>query len=114
MIYKQCIDACMDTTKACDRLSGEGCEKSKECHPAHCHSILAAEVCTLVGRLTAKGICHKELFDICAKICDECGEKCKSIDHEYAKDCADACKNCAEKCRTCSEDCKDNKCCSTL
>lgn len=106
MIYKQCIDNCFDAVKACDRLSVEGCETAKDCKPAHCHAVICAEVCALVGRLTAKGICHKELYELCAKICDECNTKCESIDNKYTKDCKDACKKCAESCRACSEDCK--------
>lgn len=105
MIYKQCIDACFDATKACDRYGAEGLH-DKGCPPGHCHAIIAGEVCTLVGRLTAKGVCHKELFELCAKICEECAEKCKNSDNEHAKDCTVACKKCAETCRVCQEDCK--------
>jgi hypothetical protein len=106
MIYKQCIDACFDCVKACDRLSVEGCEKTKECLPGHCHSIRCAEVCNLVGRLTAKGICPKDMYELCAKVSDECAKKCEGIDNEYGKACLESCKKCAEACRTCHEDTK--------
>ncbi|MBA3814794.1 MAG: hypothetical protein H0X26_10015 [Alphaproteobacteria bacterium] len=106
MIYKKCIDACMDATKACDRLSVEGCKKSTECCPGHCHAIVAAEVSNLIGRLTAKGMCCKDLFELCAQVCEGCAEKCKGMDHEHAQECVDACKKCAETCRACHEDCK--------
>lgn len=123
MIYKQCIDACFDSIKACDRYaaecykeskeskecavdSTEACDTSKKCTPGHCHAIIAAEVCALVGRLTAKGICHKELYELCAKICDECAAKCERTDNQHANACAVACKKCAESCRSCQADCE--------
>jgi hypothetical protein len=106
MIYKECIDRCFETVKACDRLSVKECEADKDCKPAHCHAVICAEVCALVARLTAKGICHKELYDLCANICDECHAKCNGIDNKCAKDCEEACKKSAESCRACAADCK--------
>lgn len=106
MIYKQCIDACFDCVKACDRSSCEGCKTAKECLPSHCHTIICAEICNMVGRLTAKGVCHKELYELCAKICDECATKCEGAENNFVKDCAAACKKCAASCRVCQEDCK--------
>jgi len=111
MIYKQCIDSCFDCVKACDRFSVEGCEKSKECEPGHCHAIICADVCNLVGRLTSKGVCDKELYELCAKVCDEFAKKCESakcegVNAEYIKASVEAAKKCAETCRVCQEDCK--------
>lgn len=113
MIYKQCIDACFDAVKACDRYCFEHCkgaahedEKSKECCERHCKALVCAEVCNLVGRLTAKGLCHKELYELCAKVCEDCADACKGCDNEYVKDCAAICKKCADSCHTCKEDCK--------
>ncbi|MBX9786582.1 MAG: four-helix bundle copper-binding protein [Alphaproteobacteria bacterium] len=106
MIYKNCIDACFDCVKACDRCSCEGCDISKDCGPLRDCCVLSAEVCNLVGRLTARGICCAELYDICAKICDDCAKECSKVNNEYAKACAEACKKCAETCRACSTDCK--------
>jgi len=60
----------------------------------------------MVGRLTAKGVCHKELYELCAKICDECATKCEGAENNFVKDCAAACKKCAASCRVCQEDCK--------
>jgi hypothetical protein len=109
MIYKECIDKCFDCVKACDRCSEEGGKTSKECRESHDMLTVCAEVCALVGRLTAKGICCGDIYDLCAKICDECAQKCNKIDHAYAKDCADAAKKCAEACRKCSMDCCNEK-----
>src|ERR1700722_1023896 len=109
MIYKQCIDACFESVKASDRCSGEACKTDKECATSHCHTSSAAEVCNLVGRLTAKGVCSKELYELCAKICEECAEKCQGTESKLTKDCAAACKKCAEACRACYEDCKKCK-----
>lgn len=107
MIYKNCIDACFDCVKACERCAHEGKERMDICHTC-------AEICTLVGRVTARGHCSSKIYKLCAEICDECVKKCEKLDDEYAKDCVKAAKKCAEACRTCAADCekceKDNQC----
>ena len=106
IIYKNCIDACFDCVKACDRCANEGCKISKECTYGHDCASVCAEVCNLVGRLTARGHCCSDLYELCAKYCDECAKKCEKIEHEYAKACAAAAKKCAEACRVCKADCE--------
>jgi hypothetical protein len=105
MIYKNCIDACFDCVKACDRCSDEGSKISKECTYSHDMTSVCAEVCNLVGRLTSRGLCCSELYELCAKYCDECARTCEKINHEYAKSCAISAKKCAEACRACKTDC---------
>jgi len=106
MIYKNCIDACFDCVKACDRCACEGCKTSKECAPVHACTASCAEVCNLVGRQTARGLCCSDLYELCAKYCDECAKQCEKSDHEHAKSCAAAAKKCAEACRKCQTDCE--------
>ncbi len=105
MIYKECIDKCFDAVKACDRCSEEDCKISAECAKSHHMTVICSEICLVVGRLTAKGICYKELYEMCAKICDECSAKCCKLEHPHAKCCSEALKACAEACRKCSADC---------
>ncbi len=122
MIYKNCIDACFDVVKAAERCGFECCHKeskeSKECSTEkHCSTdkhccaskhccTLCADVCTLVGRMTARGFCSKDLYELCAKICDDCANHCGKVDHEYTKACALAAKKCADACRVCHTDCQ--------
>ncbi len=106
MIYKNCIDACFDTVKACDRCCCEGWKASKECASVHDWAASCAEVCALVGRLTAKGLCCPDLYEVCATYCDHCAQHCDKIDHAYAKACAVAARKCAEACRQCKVDCE--------
>lgn len=108
MIYKNCIDHCFDVVKACDRFCGEACETGKECKHCHCHALICADVCNMVGRLTAKGVCTKEMYELCAKVCEGCKGKCDDVDHKYAKECLEACKKCAESCKECAADCKES------
>lgn len=97
MIYKNCIDACFDCVKACERCTHEGKERMACCHTC-------AEMCTLVGRVTARGHCSSKLYKLCAEICDECAHKCGKLDDEKSKDCVKAAKKCADACRLCAED----------
>jgi hypothetical protein len=106
MIYANCIDACFDCVKAAERCAFEGTKDGKKKCPADmCCSVMCAEICALVGRLTARGHCTKDLYELCAKTCDKCVNECGKVDHEYACDCAAAAKKCAEACRKCMEDC---------
>ncbi|MBS0272124.1 MAG: four-helix bundle copper-binding protein [Proteobacteria bacterium] len=106
MIYKNCIDACFECVKACERCACEGYKTSKECTSAHDLATTCADICALVGRLTAKGLCCSDLYELCANYCEDCARKCEKIDHEYAKACAAAAKKCAEACRQCQADCE--------
>ena len=103
-MYKECIDACFDAVKAAERC-GYQCADTKECpnHKSCCAA--CAEICMLVGRLTARGICTKDFYELCTKICDDCANICGKMDHECAQTCAAAAKRCAEACRKCQEDC---------
>ncbi|MBI2707890.1 MAG: four-helix bundle copper-binding protein [Proteobacteria bacterium] len=105
MIYKECIDACFDTVKAAERCAFER-KDSKECSSEMSCCIACAEICTLVGRLTARGCCTKDFYEFCAKVCDDCTNKCGKMEGEYAKACAAAAKRCAEACRKCQKDCE--------
>ena len=115
MIYNNCIDACFNSVKALDHFAFEGFKPSKERVPGHEWAVACAEVCNLVGRQTARGLCCSDLYELCARQCDECVEKCDKINHEHAKRCAEAAKKCAEACRQCQADCekceKDKKTC---
>jgi len=98
MIYKKCIDACFDCVKACERCAYEGEKRMDTCTDC-------AEICTLVGRLTARGHCSSKLYKLCAEICDDCAKECAKLSDEYARDCVTAAKACAEACRKCEADC---------
>ncbi len=104
MIFKNCIDACFDCVQAFDRCCGEGCKTSDECHSVREKLETCAEICNLVGRLTAKGFCFPEVYELCARYCEECAKDCEKVDHEYVKACAVAAKKCAEACRECHKD----------
>jgi hypothetical protein len=41
----------------------------------------------------------KELCEICAQICEECGKECQKHQNEHCQECAKACMACAQECR---------------
>lgn len=53
----------------------------------------AAQLMSL-GSESAKGICQ-----ICADICEECGNECGQHQTDHCQQCAVVCKKCAEECR---------------
>lgn len=92
---EECVTACIDMRDtdskghdmtACIRLS-------RDC----------ADLCTLCGRLTARGSQFMQSFmQVCADACDACAAECeKHADHmAHCKACADACRKCADECRS--------------
>ncbi|GAB3496891.1 hypothetical protein GCM10027341_16350 [Spirosoma knui] len=61
-----------------------------------------ADICTLCGRLEARGSeFMRDFMALCAEVCEACAEECaKHADHHaHCKACAEACRKCAEECR---------------
>ncbi|HUX80595.1 MAG TPA: hypothetical protein VMW10_12750 [Alphaproteobacteria bacterium] len=106
MIYKDCIDASLDCVKACDRFAFEGFNPSEAHVHGHEWAVSCSEVCNVVGRQTARGLCSSDLYEVCANYCDETAKKCDKINHEHAKICASSARKCADACRECKKDCE--------
>lgn len=106
MIYKNCIDACFETVKAAERCAFDCCGKAGGCSSHKKCCIACSEICTVVGRLTARGCCTKDFYQLCIKVCEDCHNHCGKMDHELTCACAAAAKKCAECCHQCLEDCR--------
>ncbi len=106
MIYKECIDACFDAVKAAERCAYEVLSDSKDQNQDREACIICSDICDVTGRLCSRGEAHEDLFDFCAKTCEEAAGCCDEIDHEFARQAAHAARQAAEKCRTCATDCR--------
>ena len=86
-----CANACLDEQNAkdlarCIRLDLE-----------------CADTCTFNAKmLAANSEFSSDFLNICAKVCDACGDECeKHASHmEHCSICAESCRKCAEECRS--------------
>jgi hypothetical protein len=86
--YNHCYDACLkeehvNMMVGCIRLD-------REC----------ADIFPFLAQAMGRGTPFiSELAEVCAKICESCGNECKKYDHEHCQKCAEACLGYAEECR---------------
>jgi hypothetical protein len=59
-----------------------------------------AEICRLAANFMAKSELYaKDICELCARICEDCGNECAKHQNDHCQRCAKACKACAEACR---------------
>lgn len=59
-----------------------------------------ADICTLMGKYLARhSSFSKALADICAIICEMCGNECAKFPDQESQKCAHVCLHCAKECR---------------
>ena len=104
-MFKECLDSCFLAVMACERCAFELCAKSTEHASCMAACINCADIATMTGRICARGLAEKDIFELCAKYCDKCAAECDKISHQFAVECAEACRKCAEKCRSCQTAC---------
>ncbi len=91
----ECISACNHCFDAClneeDVKMMAGCIRlDREC----------ADICAYaVQAITRNSPFTKQILQLCADVCEQCGSECGQHDHDHCKRCAEACKKCAEACR---------------
>jgi uncharacterized membrane protein len=66
-----------------------------------------ADVCNAMGAIASRRTGSDEqvirqLLDVCAVVCQLCGEECRrhAGKHEHCRICAEACRSCEQACRT--------------
>ena len=59
-----------------------------------------ADICTLTAKYIArKSIFSKHMANLCAFVCDNCGNECEKFPDMESQHCAHICMNCAKECR---------------
>lgn len=59
-----------------------------------------ADICAYAAESMARNSPFvQQICQLCAKICEACGNECKKHDHVHCQQCAEACLICAETCR---------------
>jgi len=92
---KECIDACNRCFDAC--LNEENVKMMADCIRLDRE---CADVCSFLEQaITRHSPFVEELINLCAVICQACGDECRKHTHDHCQKCADVCLMCADACR---------------
>jgi hypothetical protein len=99
--YRSCIDACMECAAACDYCAS-ACLKEEDVNAmAKCIQLdmECAAICRTAAQFMSLESEHANaICQLCADICNACGEECGKHDMDHCKRCAEFCHICAEEC----------------
>ncbi|MCA1023678.1 four-helix bundle copper-binding protein [Halobacillus litoralis] len=92
----ECMEACNHCYDAC--LQEDNVKEMAECIRLDRE---CADICGYLEQSLERGtLFAKELANVCAQICEACGNECKKHDHDHCQKCADACFKCADACKS--------------
>ena len=101
--YKQCIDACLQCAAICNHCASSCTQEEDIKMMARCIQLdmECATICYAAAQLMSIGSHQvEEICQICADICEECGNECGRHDsNDHCRECAEVCHHCAEECR---------------
>ncbi|GAA5012726.1 hypothetical protein GCM10025794_00930 [Massilia kyonggiensis] len=100
--YQSCIDACNACADACDMCSTACLKEDDVKMMARCIALDmdCAQICRLAAAFMARGSDFAgALCQLCAQVCQACGDECAKHQAQHCQDCAAACRRCAEECR---------------
>lgn len=100
--YKSCIEACHVCAAYCDRCATSCLQEDDVKMMAECIRLDmdCAAVCRLAGGYMARDSKFaRQICDLCADICQACGDECAKHEADHCQKCAEACKRCADECR---------------
>ncbi|WP_160723631.1 four-helix bundle copper-binding protein [Bacillus sp. USDA818B3_A] len=83
-----CYDACLKEENS--NMMVECIRLDREC----------ADICAYLEQAIGRGTPFIfDLAQVCASICEACGNECQNHQHEHCQKCAEACMECAKVCR---------------
>lgn len=100
--FQSCIDACNSCADACDFCAASCLQEPDVKAMARCIALDmdCAEICRLAAGSMARNSEFAGLVcQLCAQICDACGEECAKHQMGHCQECAQACNRCADECR---------------
>lgn len=100
--YQDCIEACHDCLVACEHCATACLHEKDPKKMVRCIELdrSCADICALAEREMSRGSVFAErVCQLCADICDACGEECAKFEMDHCQQCAEACRRCAETCR---------------
>ena len=100
--FKACIDACNACIVACSHCATSCLHEPDVKTMVRCITLDmdCAGICALaVAAMARDSENAKAICDLCAIICQSCGDECAKHKMEHCQKCAKACHRCADECR---------------
>ncbi|OCA85093.1 four-helix bundle copper-binding protein [Pseudobacillus wudalianchiensis] len=100
-IYEECIKACIECMEACNHCYDSCLKEEDVSMMAGCIRLdrECADICALaIKSMQSNSPFAKQICQLCADICEACGNECKKHEHDHCQKCAEACFRCAEEC----------------
>lgn len=101
--FQSCIDACMECSIECIHCANACLDEKDVQNLRRCIrlNLECADMCILASKMMAAGSeFANEICNMCAKVCQACGEECGSHSHmDHCRKCSEVCMRCAEECR---------------
>ncbi|MBN9373611.1 four-helix bundle copper-binding protein [Hydrogenophaga sp.] len=101
-IHQACVDACNTCADACDHCAAACLQEPDIKMMARCIALDmdCAAICRMAAGYMARGSeFAKCLCQLCAEVCQACGDECAKHQQEHCQACAKACQQCADECR---------------
>jgi len=100
--FESCIDACGNCAAACDNCAASCLREPNPAMMARCIALDmdCAQLCRLAaGYMARDSMFSRVICQVCAEICEACGDECGKHPMDYCQACAQACRRCADECR---------------
>jgi hypothetical protein len=101
-LYAACIEACNACATACDHCATACLAEPDPKRMARCIALDmdCAAACRFAAGVMARDSEHAAATcELCAQVCDACGEECAQHRMDHCQACAAACRRCADECR---------------
>jgi hypothetical protein len=101
-LHEACVQACNACADACDQCASACLQEHDVKTMARCIALDmdCADICRLAVAYMARGSAFaKHLCQLCAIVCQACGDECAKHVMDHCQRCAQACRRCADECR---------------
>jgi hypothetical protein len=99
---QSCIDMCAKCVQICQECINLCLQESNPRDRMYCIKTLqdCAEICSTAVCFMSRGSGHiKDVWNVCASICESCAKECSLFSDDHCQACADTCRQCASECR---------------
>ncbi|MDA7027946.1 four-helix bundle copper-binding protein [Bacillus sp. CLL-7-23] len=99
--YQECIQECLHCMQICNHCY-DACLKEDNVMMANCIRLdrECADMCGFAAKAMASNSPFaSEICQLCASICEACGNECKRHNAAHCQECADVCFKCAKLCK---------------
>lgn len=100
--YQSCIEACNLCADACDYCASACLQEQDINAMARCIALDmdCAQICRMAASCMARDSeFASTICQICANVCEACGDECAKHQAAHCQECAQACRRCADECR---------------